>query len=470
MRLSSAAAVFQVGMIQKTPVPLLTEEVKQQLSKLTFTCFELLRERDGIQEDTHAFRVPLIAVRHANSLQLASQASQPEYEAIQTRLLELQIEIDAVVAGLYNLSKDEFTQLAVESTRFGDADDTDVSEADQDSDGVIEEEEEIQSASDIATNIQNLLMWCLGCAFGRWDVRFALDPSLLPKLQGPFDPLPRCSPGMLLGSDALPATPGNIVGEAWLRARPNVITLPEPSTLGASPSTIPDSAYPLRIDWDGIIPDDDGHPDDIVRRAQDVLELLWGDRAEAIEHEACQILGVASLRDYFRQPKAFFDFHIKRYSKSRRKAPIYWLLQSAKKNYGLWLYYHRLDSDTLFKALTLYADPKLNIERTRLEDLQRALTPGLPARDRRALEKTIARQESVISELTDFRNELERIARLGLAPDFNDGVIISIAPLHPLVPWKEAAKMWAELVAGKYSWSTMSQRMRQKGLAKGVGD
>ena len=76
----------------------------------------------------------------------------------------------------------------------------------------------------------------------------------------------------------------------------------------------------------------------------------------------------------------------------------------------------------------------------------------------------------MLNELTDFRNELERIARLGLPPDFNDGVIISVAPLHPLVPWKEAAKMWAELATGKYGWATMSQKMRQRRLVKGAGD
>ncbi|HEY4721691.1 MAG TPA: SAM-dependent methyltransferase, partial [Anaerolineae bacterium] len=200
--------------------------------------------------------------------------------------------------------------------------------------------------------------------------------------------------------------------------------------------------------------------DDIVRRVRDVLSLLWGDRAEAIEDEACQILGVPSLRYYFRQPKHFFDFHIKRYSKSRRKAPIYWLLQSAKKNYGLWLYCHRIDRDTLFKALTLYADPKINLENIRLNDLRGQLASAETARERRSLEKAVAKQEALIGELADFRNELERIARLGLTPDFNDGVIISIAPLHNLVPWKEAAKMWAELESGKYDWSAMSQRMR----------
>lgn len=464
------AQSFEVGLIQQTPIPdLSTAIVNGQVATLALQAFALMRERDHIRETTHVFHIPLFARYRLESLRVSVDSIRAEFNASQNRVREIQATINTIVTDLYSLSDEEINHLTAAIPESADGSDINIVEIDDVIDDLVGNEEEA-STNDVVTEIQNLLMWCLGCAFGRWDLRFALDPTLLPKLQSPFDPLPRCSPGILLGPNSLPATPGNIVSEAWLRARPNVIALPDPSTLGASPATISDSAYSFRIDWDGIIPDDDGHPDDIVRRVQDVLELLWGDRAEAIEHEACQILGVASLRDYFRQPKAFFDFHIKRYSKSRRKAPIYWLLQSAKKNYGLWLYYHRLDSDTLFKALTLYADPKLNIERTRLEDLQRTLNPDLPARDRRALEKTIARQESVISELADFRAELERIARLGLAPDFNDGVIISIAPLHSLVPWKEAAKMWAELTSGKYSWSTMSQRMRQKGLAKGAGD
>ena len=92
--------------------------------------------------------------------------------------------------------------------------------------------------------------------------------------------------------------------------------------------------------------------------------MIWKDRADAIEKEACEILGVADLRDYFRKPGAggFWDDHIKRYSKSRRKAPIYWLLQSSKKNYALWIYYHRLDKDILFKALLNYVEPKIRKE------------------------------------------------------------------------------------------------------------
>jgi hypothetical protein len=70
--------------------------------------------------------------------------------------------------------------------------------------------------------------------------------------------------------------------------------------------------------------------------------VICKDRAEAIEQEACEILGVKDLREYFRKTALFFADHLKRYSKSRRQAPIYWPLSKASGSYTLWIYYHRL--------------------------------------------------------------------------------------------------------------------------------
>jgi hypothetical protein len=280
--------------------------------------------------------------------------------------------------------------------------------------------------------------YVFGIAVGRWDVRYATGERPTPKLPDPFDPLPVCSPGMLQGDDGLP-----------LQALP--------------------TGYPLRIDWDGILVDDTGHSDDIIRRVRDVFEVIWNNRAEAIEKEACEILGVSELHDYFRKPGlgGFWDNHIKRYSKSRRKAPIYWLLQSSKKNYAIWIYYHRIDKDLLFKALVNYVEPKIRLEEGRLGTFRtQKSADGDTGKEAKQLAREIERQEDFLSELRDFEDKLRRAANLQLEPDLNDGVVLNIAPLHELVPWKEAKKYWEELLEGKYEWSSIGKQLREKGLVK----
>ena len=185
------------------------------------------------------------------------------------------------------------------------------------------------------------LSYALGCAFGRWDIRYATGEKAAPELPDPFAPLPVCPPGQLQNAQGLPARPEDVP-----------------------------AAYPVRIPWDGILVDDPNHPLDIERRVREVIEIIWKDRAEAIEHEACEILGVKSLRDYFRKPAGFFADHLKRYSKSRRQAPIYWPLSTASGSYTLWIYYHRLTENTLHTALADFIDPKLKSLRDEISYLR----------------------------------------------------------------------------------------------------
>ncbi|MGH9427718.1 MAG: BREX-1 system adenine-specific DNA-methyltransferase PglX, partial [Terriglobia bacterium] len=227
--------------------------------------------------------------------------------------------------------------------------------------------------------------------------------------------------------------------------------------------------YPLTTDIDGILVDDHDHPDDIICRMREVLEVIWKERAEAIEHEACDILGIKGLRDYFRKPSndGFWMDHVRRYSKSRRKAPIYWLLQSSRKNYALWIYYHRLDKDMLFKALLKYVEPKVRLEQSRLNALRaQKQASGETGKSAKKLDKEIEQQDDLLSELRDFEDKMRRVANLHLEPDLNDGVVLNIAPLHELVPWKEAKNYWGELLAGKYEWSSIGKQLRKKGLVR----
>ena len=70
-------------------------------------------------------------------------------------------------------------------------------------------------------------------------------------------------------------------------------------------------------------------------------------------------LGVSSIADYLAKPTGFFADHLSRYSKSGRKAPIYWPLSSESGSYTLWLYYPRLSDQTLYACVNEHIDPKL---------------------------------------------------------------------------------------------------------------
>lgn len=423
----AAARSYEVGLIKMMPWPAIDETRNESLAALAIGAHDLQRDRDRTDETTHAFCLPgLAARREAATLPEASAALDAEETARQSRLAAIQAQIDDIVFDLYGLSE---TDRALVRRETGSVQ-PEASAVDAEDE---EADEEAVVPQGPITRVQDLLMWCVGAAFGRWDVRKALDPSLLPPLGGPFDPLPRHAPGALLvegsgqqAEDLSPAT-----------------------AICALPSAIPP---------DGILVDDPAHPSDIVRRVREVLELLWGERAESVETEACEIIGVKSLREYFRDPRRFFAHHIKRYSKSRRKAPIYWLLQSERRNYGIWLYYHRITPMTLYIAGRDYADGKIALERGRLDDLRAGLD-ALSGTARRNREREIERQEKLVAEVTAFGKTLDKVALANLPPDPNDGVLISIAPLHPLVPWNEASRMWEALRSGQYSWSTMAKRL-----------
>lgn len=480
---TAAARSYEVGIIQRTPVPADLGKTQRRLVTLARQAHDLQRDRDLSDETTHAFCLPgLLSHRRGeraedteNSLKLCALRASLAEESRQTRLATVQAEIDDLVFDLYGLGEADRALVRAEmegshggteatEEELGDLDD---SVADSD-----DKDEEPTPPEDLPARVQNMLMWCVGLAFGRWDVRMALDPTLLPALQGPFDPLPRCAPGALVGTDGLPPSrPEDIAPEAWLRARKNVLDLPEIGDLRLTTDAAAASQSSIinlqsSIAWDGILVDDPTHLSDIVARVRGVLALLWGDRAGAIEREACEILGFKSLRDHFRDPrKGFFPFHIKRYSKSRRKAPIYWLLQSERRSYGVWLYYHRLDKATLYTAGRDYVDAKVKLEEARLDELRQGLE-ALSGSSRKLREQEIEHQQKLVAEVTDFRKRLDAVALLNLPPDLNDGVVISIAPLWELVNWKEAQKTWEKLLAGEYAWSTMAKQMRERGLVK----
>jgi hypothetical protein len=365
------------------------------------------------------------------------------------RLAAIQAEIDELCFEAYGFTgEDRRVALDAAGATPANSESAGSDEKEEDAEGPEDEDSGSDNAPRVALDPRlaaaDLISWCVGAALGRFDVRLATGTRPIPELGDPFDPLPVCSPGMLQGGDGLP-----------LRQAP--------------------AGYPLAIDEDGILFDLPGHSDDIVAKVREVLHVVFSGRSDSIEQEACAMLGVRDLRSYFGRTGAggFWMEHVKRYSKSRRVAPIYWLLTSPQGIVKVWLYAHRLDRDTLPKLLGRRYLGGLSerwsqegqelLAGRRMDDLTgpeiRQL--GEIAERRVDLDGLIAGLKAVL-ERTDDRG-----AVAGYAPDLDDGVVLAAAPLHALIPWPDAVKRdgrrisklaeyWLDLEAGKYDWAKVA--------------
>ncbi|NLB53757.1 MAG: BREX-1 system adenine-specific DNA-methyltransferase PglX, partial [Syntrophomonadaceae bacterium] len=282
---------------------------------------------------------------------------------------------------------------------------------------------------------KEIISQLVGFVVGRWDIFYVTGRKEASELEELFEPLPVYPSGMLQNEQGLPA----------------------------GPQDVPED-YPLRISWSGILVDDEGQPEDIVARVREAIEVIWKEKAGDIEQEACGILSADSLRDYFRKPGNFFAEHLKRYSKSRRQAPIYWPLSTASGSYTIWLYYQRLSDQTLYRCVNDYIEPKLKqvMESTR----QLRQKGGRSRKEERELEELVNMEQ----ELQEFRDELLRVAAFW-KPDLNDGVQITAAPLWKLFrlpKWRTTLKeTWEKLEKGDYDWANLAysiwpERVREK--------
>lgn len=274
-------------------------------------------------------------------------------------------------------------------------------EPDDDQEDAFESDRDEGTSSD---NGEGVLSWSVGVAFGRFEIRLATGERLIPPEPDPFDPLPVNSPGMLSDGDA-PFMPTS-----------------------------------------GVFVDDPGHPDDLAALVTAVHERV--DESPPAPDELRRTLA----RD-------FFPVHIRMYSKSRRKAPIYWQLATPSASYSVWLYIHAFGKDTLFRVQNDYVAPKLAHERRALEGLRAEAGPAPTTAQSRAIEA----QASFVEELSAMLEEVGRVAPLW-DPDLDDGVILNFAPLWRLVPqnraWqKELRAAWAAMVAGDYDWAHLSMRL-----------
>jgi hypothetical protein len=405
--LQMAFGSYEVGVIQRTPVPPLQSKDQKLLAAAAISIWTLKQSMDQAKETSHVFLLPALVMSQGPTLANRAEAWMQTLQSSENDIQRLQAEIDILCWDLYGIAEADRRALAepgVAAAEYGEGDE---SEGEEDTTTTI-------SPRDLAADLAS---WLFGAAMGRWDWGLATVDNIIPPLPGPFDPLPRVSRGMRKGSDGL---------------------------------------HPARNDGGYLLPphdllvDDDGSNLDLISRSLEVLARVVGEEhIEARTQELENMLG-SDLRTWFRT--SFFDRHLKQYSKSRRKAPIYWQLGTASGSYSLWLYYPRLTRDSLYRALQEVVNPKVGFEEQRLTEM----------RGEGATSRQIEAQEGFVEELRSFREEVARVAPLW-NPDLDDGVLLNFAPLWRLTPhagWRRDTKVaWDSLARGEFDWAKLAMKL-----------
>jgi len=282
------------------------------------------------------------------------------------------------------------------------------------------------AGSDPARLAAGLMSWAVGVVTGRFDVRLATGHRERPAEPEPFDPLPVCSAGMLTGDDGLPVTEAPV-------------------------------AYPLVLS--PVLVDDPGHRLDITAQTRAVFDVVFGDHADRWWGDVGAALGAKSGEVGNWLGKGFFDYHLQTYSRSRRKAPVLWPIGTRSGSYHVWLYAHRVSSDTLFQVLNDLVSPKVTSEDQKLTRLRQDAGQDPTASQRKVIDK----QEGFVGELRELQEAIKAVAPLW-APDLNDGIVIVLAPLwglfaHHRVWSKELKQHWGKLAKGEYDWAKLAMHL-----------
>jgi hypothetical protein len=207
----------------------------------------------------------------------------------------------------------------------------------------------------------------------------------------------------------------------------------------------------------GLAVDDEGHPQDLVKMMEMQL-ASWGTNWQTFGGVAARKEGsqVFDLRDWLRSRA--FDEHLAIYSKGKRRAPIYWQLGPASGQASVWVYYHMLSKDTLFRIANEHVAPRLRHEEASLGRL-RSEAGESPTKSQR---EAIEHQESLVWDLNRFAEELALVAPLW-KPCVHDGVLICACIAWRLFPhraWQQECRAcWDALCNGEYEWSGMAMHL-----------
>lgn len=185
----------------------------------------------------------------------------------------------------------------------------------------------------------------------------------------------------------------------------------------------------------GIIPitDEKDFSNDIVEKVKEFIKFVYGEEnlkdnlnfiAEALgnkDNKSAEEI----IRTYF--IKDFYSDHLQRY----QKRPIYWLMNSGKKNaFSCLFYMHRYEPLTVARVRADYLIPYQEMLENKRKFIERQLSDDdVSAKEKKNIEKQLKELDTLLKELREYANEVKHIAEQKIPLDLDDGVNVNYEKL-----------------------------------------
>jgi hypothetical protein len=285
--------------------------------------------------------------------------------------------------------------------------------------------------------IESIFSILVGCAFGRWDIR------LMKNWRNEWN------------------------DEDIFKARQH-----SPFLYGQKQSTLdlvlPEYHKEIEQIWNEPYPLETLHENAssnaVAIKLKEVIIYFWPDSASTIEFELQDHFGVSDLETIFTNPNKFFDIHLKDYSRNKRVSPIYLPISTASGSFTIWLYYPKMNDQTLFKIVNDYILPKQQEVAELIKKLEN--NPNLDNKGK----KELLDSQNLFHELKDMEKDLLEVASLPYKPNHDDGVLITAAPLYKFFrhnKWKKSTEeCWKALQKGEYDWAHLAHSIWPERVAQ----
>ena len=276
----------------------------------------------------------------------------------------------------------------------------------------VEEDKDVTiRKADRVRDIKSLISYAVGCMFGR----YSLDKEGLIYAGGDFDEVYK----------KYKSEDGGYAGASQTNY---TILIDNGKEINLS----------FEVDNDNVIPitDEAYFKDDIVERFKKLISVVYGKEtlnenldfiAETLGKKGTETSEDA-IRRYF--VNDFFNDHVKIY----QKRPIYWLLDSGKKNgFKALIYMHRYNEDLIPKIRINYLHRMQNAYEKLLSEVNYKLTLDLSMTDKKEAQKRQTDLNAKLQEIREYDEKIAHIANQRRKIDLDDGVKVNYGKFQDIL-------------------------------------